>query len=162
MSIVGIAVGLICTVGGYMIRQPYLFGETAEGFVIRQRVEGGTPVTLSYTHSVQKTMVYEYFTVNQMEDGFILQSTKYRSLGAGLPFTPGSGTFRKENGWFIIEGIHKPVPEFSFRNGVTNEAHLTVGDRDYALAEQMPLGKELHLYVAPLYKAFYMKKEIRS
>jgi len=26
----------------------------------------------------------------------------------------------------------------------------------------MPLGKELHIYVAPLWKGYWMKKEIRS
>lgn len=162
MIIVGVIICIICTVGGYMIRQTYLFGETKDGFVIRQRVNAGTPVTLAYTHSVQKTMVYEYLEVNKKEDGFILKSTKYQSLGAGLPFTPETGTLKKEDGWFVIEDIDKPYPDLAIRNGVTNEGHLTVDGTEYALADITPLGGELYLYVAPLYKSFYMKKEIRS
>ncbi|MDY6083800.1 MAG: DUF1850 domain-containing protein [Dialister sp.] len=162
MIVIGVIVCLICTVGGYMIRQTYLFGETKDGFIIRQRVNAGTPVTLAYHHSVQKTMVYEYLEVNRLEDGFILKSTKYQSLGAGLPFTPESGTLRREGEWFIIDDINKPYPTLSIRNGVTNEGHITIGDTDYALSDVVPLGKELYLYVAPLYKSFYLKKEIRS
>ena len=55
-----------------------------------------------------------------------------------------------------------PYPELSIRNGVTNEEKVYVGDTEYDLASLMPLGKELHLYVAPLYQVLYKKKEIRS
>ena len=63
---------------------------------------------------------------------------------------------------FILDDINRNYPELSIRNGVTNHGVLTVGDKDYNLDEMVPLGKELKLYVAPLYKGWYMKKEIRS
>ena len=63
---------------------------------------------------------------------------------------------------FIMDKMNRRCPELSIRNGVTNDEHIIVGDKDYALAELMPLEKELHLYVAPLWKAYWMKKEIRS
>ena len=63
---------LFCiAVFGYYIRTPYLYGQTSDGFLIRQEVEAGTPVTLAYRHSVQKTMIYEYLAVNETEDGLI-------------------------------------------------------------------------------------------
>ena len=84
--------GIVITIGiaafGYYIRTPYLYGQTEDGFIIRQEVEAGTPVTLAYRHSVQKTMIYEYLVVNDMEDGLVLKSTKYQSMGVGLPFYP--------------------------------------------------------------------------
>lgn len=53
---------------------------------MRQRVDAGTPVTLSYHHSVQKTMIYEYLEVNKIANGFVLKSTKYQSMGWGFLF----------------------------------------------------------------------------
>ena len=67
-----------------------------------------------------------------------------------------------EDGWFILDNMNRPYPELSIRNGVTNEEKVYVGDTEYDLASLMPLGKELHLYVAPLYQVLYKKKEIRS
>lgn len=126
----------------------------------RQRVDAGTPVTLAYRHSVQKTMIYEYLEVNQIANGFVLKSTKYQSMGVGLPFSADEGKFREEDGWFILDDINRNYPELSIRNGVTNHGVLTVGDKDYDLDAMVPLGKEMKLYVAPLYKGWYMKKKL--
>ncbi len=158
----GIMITILIAAVGYYIRTPYLYGQTADGFIIRQEVEAGTPVTLAYRHSVQKTMIYEYLVVNETEDGLVLKSTKYQSMGVGLPFSKEDGEFRQEGEWFIMDKMNRKYPELSVRNGVTNEEHIIVGDTDYSLTELMPLEKELHLYVAPLWKAYWMKKEIRS
>lgn len=158
----GIVISIFIAVFGYYIRLPYLYGQTEDGFVIKQEVEAGTPVTLSYRHSVQKTMVYEYLVVNDMEGGLVLKSTKYQSGGAGLPFSKEEGEFRREGEWFILDKINRKYPDLSIRNGVTNDGHITVGDKEYVLSELMPLEKELHLYVAPLWRGYWMKKEIRS
>lgn len=158
--------GIIITVGiavfGYYIRTPYLYGQTEDGFIIRHEVEAGTPVTLAYRHSVQKTMIYEYLAVNDSEDGLVLQSTKYQSLGVGLPFSKEEGEFRREGEWFILDKINRKYPNLSIRNGVTNDERVIVGGHEYVLSELMPVGKELHIYVAPLWKGYWMKKEIRS
>lgn len=158
--------GIIITIGiaifGYYIRTPYLYGQTEDGFIIRREVEAGTPVTLAYRHSVQKTMIYEYLAVNDSEDGLVLQSTKYQSLGVGLPFSKEEGEFRWEGEWFILDKINRKYPNLSIRNGVTNDERVIVGGHEYVLSELVPVGKELHIYVAPLWKGYWMKKEIRS
>lgn len=158
--------GIIITIGiaifGYYIRTPYLYGQTEDGFIIRREVEAGTPVTLAYRHSVQKTMIYEYLAVNDSEDGLVLQSTKYQSLGVGLPFSKEEGEFRREGEWFILDKINRKYPNLSIRNGVTNDERVIVGGHEYVLSELVPVGKELHIYVAPLWKGYWMKKEIRS
>ena len=158
--------GIIITVGiavfGYYIRTPYLYGQTEDGFIIRREVEAGTPVTLVFRHSVQKTMIYEYLVVNDSEDGLVLKSTKYQSMGVGLPFSKEEGEFRREGEWFILDKIDRKYPDLSIRNGVTNDERVIVGGHEYVLSDLMPLGKELHIYVAPLWKGYWMKKEIRS
>ena len=158
--------GIIITIGiavfGYYIRTPYLYGQTEDGFIIRREVEAGTPVTLVFRHSVQKTMIYEYLVVNDSEDGLVLKSTKYQSMGVGLPFSKEDGEFRREGDWFILDKIDRKYPDLSIRNGVTNDERVIVGGHEYVLSDLMPLGKELHIYVAPLWKGYWMKKEIRS
>lgn len=40
-----------------------------------------------------------------------------------------------------MDKMNRRCPELSIRNGVTNDEHIIVGDKDYALAELMPLEK---------------------
>lgn len=145
---------------GWLLGRPCLFGETREGFLFIQPVSPGTPVVWSYRHSVMKTPVWEYLVVNPAADGLAAVSTKYQSYGAGLPSLAGQGTFRQEGSWFILD-FYREFPSLSIRNGVTNEGVLTVGETSYILAEQMPLGAELHLYVAPLCKGYWLRKEMK-
>jgi len=153
---VGFIVALIASVGGWYIRTPHLYAETPDGnWIIDQEVEAGTPVTLSYTHSVQKTMVYEYLEVNEYETGLVLKSTKYQSQGVGLPFLASEGNFRREGEWFITEDMNRPYPELRVRNGVTNHEHITVGEKDYSLDDLVPLETELRIYVAPMWQNFW-------
>ena len=101
LIVFGMIICVIVTVGGWFVRQDYLFGQTADGFIIRQRVRPGTPVTLVYRHSVQKTMIHEYLEVNDMATGLVLKSTKYQSMGVGLPFSKEDGDFREEDGYSV-------------------------------------------------------------
>ena len=144
LIVFGLIICLVIAVGGWIIRQPYLFGQTSDGFIIRQRVEAGTPVTLVYRHSVQKTMIYEYLEVNKATEGFVLKSTKYQSLGVGLPFSQGDGDFREEDGWFIMDNMNRNFPELSIRNGVTNEEKVYVGDKEYELDAMVDSGNSLY------------------
>ena len=99
--IFGVIVALVTGIGGWYIRMPFLFAQTSDGIIMRQRVDAGTPVTLAYRHSVQKTMIYEYLEVNKIANGFVLKSTKYQSMGVGLPFSADEGKFREEDGWLF-------------------------------------------------------------
>lgn len=162
LIIFGFIVCVFIIIVGNKMKQTYFFAQTSDGFIIRQRVERGTPVQLVYRHSVQKTMIYENLVVNDWEDGLILKSTKYQSMGVGLPFSAEEGDFREEDGWFILDNINRRYPEISIRDGVTNHEKIIVGDTEYNLDELVPLGKEVRLYVAPFYKQWYMKKTIRS
>lgn len=106
--IIGIIVALVTGIGGWYIRMPFLFAQTSDGIIFRQRVDAGTPVTLAYRHSVQKTMIYEYLEVNQIANGFVLKSTKYQSMGWGFPFPltrESSGKRTAGLFWMISTGI---------------------------------------------------------
>ncbi len=152
------AILIFTGVAVYFLSGSYLFGQTKDGWLFVRRVTPGFPVKWEYRHSVMKTHIEEYLAVNETCDGLILHATKYQSMGVGLPFSEGDGHFRQEGPWFILDDMERPYPTLSLRNGVSNDGVLTVGDTPYRLAELMPLGTELYLYVAPLYKGFWMKK----
>ena len=142
----------------YFVSEPYLFGQTKDGWIFVTKAVPGLPVKWEYRHSVMKTHVEEYLAVNETADGLILHATKYQSMGVGLPFSEGDGHFRQEGDWFIMDDMERSYPTLSLRNGVSNDGVLTVGDVSYHLANLMPLGSELYLYVTPLYKGYWMKK----
>lgn len=159
-NILAMVLILVIASAAWFLTQPFLFGQTKNGFIFIQYAPAGTPVTLCYRHSVMKTQLWEYLFVNENADGLIMKSTKYQSYGAGLPCLTDQGNFKKVDGWFVLDDVNRPFPTLSIRNGVTNNGVLTVGDKSYDLPALMPLGTELHMYVAPLWKGCWMKKEI--
>ncbi len=144
----------------WFLTRPFLFGQTKEGFLFIRRAEPGTPVIMAYMHSAMRTPIEETLLVNEEADGFILKSLRYRTYGAGLPYLATEGRYHEEDGWFTLDDMDRRFPDVSLRNGVINNGTLTVGSALYRLPELMPLGSELHLYVAPLWRGFWMKKEM--
>lgn len=149
--------GVIFLVSAYFLSRVYIVGEKNNGFLFIKRAYPAMPLVLEYRHSVQRTMIYENLEVNEDLTGLVLKSTKYQSYGAGLPFSSSEGVFRRENDWFIIDNINRKYPTLSIRNGVINEEKLHVGNEVYSLKDEMPIGEELHIYVAPLYKVYFLK-----
>jgi hypothetical protein len=142
----------------YFVRQPYIFGQTKDGYLFVSRAEAGMPVTLSYRHSVMKTPVEEYLAVNESVDGLVLKSTRYQSQGVGLPFLATDGDFRRDGPWLVMENMNRAYPTLTFANGMTNHEILTVGTKSYHLDDLLPLDEKIYIYVCPLYKGLWMRK----
>lgn len=143
-----------------VLASPFLFGQTKDGWLFIRSAAPGMEFTLRYMHSAMRTPIEERFLINDSADGFLLKSLRYQAFGAGLPYLAGDGHFRREGKWFIMDDMDRRLPDFSLRNGVINHGVLTVGSEEWPLDEAMPLGSELHLYVAPLWQGYRMKKEI--
>ena len=65
---------------------------------------------ISYTHSVNKGRVHDFYKCDQKEEALILQSTHFVSYGAGIPEpeeTPGA-TFIALDNCYIISNINSP------------------------------------------------------
>lgn len=155
------AAALVLALAAWLLTRPYLFGQTREGFLFVDPVEPGTPVVMAYMHSAMRTPIEETLLVDEDAHGFILKQLRYRTYGAGLPYSADEGRFSERDGWFVLDEMNRRFPDLSIRNGVINHGSLTVGQTVYHLPELMPLGSELHLYVAPLYKGYWMRKEMR-
>lgn len=101
----------------------------------------GLPITIEFTHSVQKTPVIEELAFDAGE--FVLLRTRYKSLGVGLPFDAGDGNFRREGDWFIMDDMNRRFKSLELRTGKGTRLKITVGGREYQLYKKFPLGTKI-------------------
>jgi hypothetical protein len=88
--------------------------------------------SVSYRHSVARLPAIEYFRPGP--GGTLeLYKTAYQGLGAGLPFTDEGGSFRLENGWILIEDLHRRFPSVTYSPMPLTEHRLRVGRREVDL-----------------------------
>ncbi len=96
---------------------------------LRAPVEDGTVVALEYTHSVEKTRVYDEYTVrgNRLE----MTRMEFESYGWGLP---SGANVTRENGTFVFDppGNYSSV---TVSPGATAGHRLHVGAATYDLVD---------------------------
>ena len=136
--------------------KPILLLEGNGKEILSVETKVGDKFSTHFTHSVQKTPVEEFFIVNDNCDGFILRSTRYRSFGVGLPFLSSDGNFRRENDYFIMDDLNRPIKTLDLRTGVDSELSITIGNETVKLYEIMPLGTLFRVSIIPRYK-FWIK-----
>ncbi len=83
---------------------------------------------LLYTHSVQRTPVWEYFRVNGAND-LTMTHTVYSSLGVGLPYAPSEGkyVYLAKEGRFDLT-MNRPYKTVKLRTAV-QAMHKVVHDQ---------------------------------
>lgn len=137
-----------------ILRAPVLFlkaeGETR---ILVRQIQDGTPLTIHFIHSVQKTPVEEFLTA--YADGhFHLTGTRYQSHGVGLPFLPEEGLFHQEGTYFVL-AMDRDYEELSLRTGVGTELTIEAGGECIPVYEMYPVGTRVDLVIAPLYTYFF-------
>ena len=150
----GAALGLVLFLFAalWLLSRPHLFVAAPDRLLAVIPAEAGMEFSTRFLHSVQKTPVEEFFAVDDARRGFILLRTRYQSFGVGLPFLAADGTFRSEDGRFLMEDMNRPFPRLALRPGVGTELTLTVGNTSYRLYELAPPGALIQLYIAPYYR----------
>ena len=98
------------------------------------------PLTIKFTHSVQKTPVIEELEYRNGE--FVLIRTKYKSQGVGLPFDAGDGTFYRDGEWFIFD-MNRHFKDLELRTGKGTNLTIILGSRTYELYKKLPLGTKI-------------------
>ncbi|HHW03191.1 MAG TPA: DUF1850 domain-containing protein [Thermoanaerobacterales bacterium] len=88
--------------------------------------------TLSFTHSVQKTPVYEMYFIDG-DNNLVLKETRYYSLGVGLPFTDENGHFSNENGEFRITGLNRKFSSISIMVSPIPVHEIIIDGKKYPL-----------------------------
>ena len=118
--------------------EPKIFIGTENKAVAVVNAEENMPLTINFTHSVQKTPVIEELEFDG--ENFILLRTKYKSHGVGLPFMESDGDFREENGIFIMDNMNRPIKNLELRTGVGTELTITLDGQEFKLYEKFPAG----------------------
>jgi hypothetical protein len=100
--------------------------ETGETY-LETTVDNGTVVALEYTHSVEKTRVYEAYTIRG--DRLEMTHMEFESYGWGLP---SRANVTRENGTFIYDppGSYERL---TVAPGRIADHRLHVGDETYDL-----------------------------
>ncbi|MBR4903809.1 MAG: DUF1850 domain-containing protein [Selenomonadaceae bacterium] len=99
------------------------------------------PLTIKFTHSVQKTPVIEELQFRNGE--FVLLRTKYKSQGVGLPFDAGDGKFYRDGEWFIFDDMNRHFKNLELRTGKGTRLKITLNGREYELYKIFPLGTKI-------------------
>ncbi len=88
---------------------------------------------ISYTHSVNKGRIHDYYKCDKKKGGLVLQSMYFVSYGAGIPEPeeiPGA-TFTKLDDSYIISNIDRFVPKLVMAVGVIADHTFAVDDADF-------------------------------
>lgn len=121
--------------------------------VVAVDAKKGTPLIISFVHSVQKTPVIEELEFDGNK--FILLRTKYKSQGVGLPFMESDGVFREEGDWFIMDDMNRPLKNLQLRTGVGTNLTVTLNGQEFKLFEKFPAGTKILIDAAPRFKIFF-------
>lgn len=103
-------------------------------------VSNGTPVVLTYTHSVEKTPVHDVYVVRN--GSLVMTRMEFQSYGWGLP---ARANISRENGSFTFDP-QGSYEELYVKPGRTADHRLRVGNRSYDLvALSNAEGVRLHI-----------------
>ena len=121
--------------------EPKIFIGTENKAVAVVNAEENMPLTINFTHSVQKTPVIEELEYRNGE--FILLRTKYKSQGVGLPFDAGDGKFYRDGEWFVFDDMNRRFKNLELRTGKGTRLTVTLDGKSYELYKKFPLGKKI-------------------
>lgn len=111
---------------------------------------------LSYTHSVQKTVVDECFEI-QKNNTFSMYRTRYSSFGVGLPFLPNEGelTFLPNKTMQLDLKHPRIFPVVKLWTGVEAKVNLITDNNILSLYEQYPTGTLVQISTGKRYQVYF-------
>lgn len=121
--------------------EPKIFIGTENKAVAVANAQENLPLTIKFTHSVQKTPVIEELEYQKGE--FILLRTKYKSQGVGLPFDAGDGKFYRDGDWFIFNDMDRRFKNLELRTGKGTQLTVTLDGKTCELYKKFPLGTKI-------------------
>ncbi len=95
--------------------------------------------SVSYTHSVNKSLVEEYYTITP-NDGITLIKARYNNFGAGVATELSNGEYLSydEKDYMVINNMSVPVPQLIYKVGTVSDHILHIGDNSWHLKEYAP------------------------
>ena len=95
--------------------------------------------SVSYTHSVNKSLVEEYYTITP-KDGIILVKARYNNFGAGVAteLTDGQYLSYDDEDYMVINNMHVPISQLIYKVGTVSDHILHIGADSWHLKEYAP------------------------
>ena len=95
--------------------------------------------SVSYTHSVNKSLVEEYYTITP-QDGIILVKARYNNFGAGVAteLTDGQYLSYDDEDYMVINNMHVPIAQLVYKVGTVSDHILHIGADSWHLKEYAP------------------------
>ena len=109
----------------------------------------GQALSISFIHSVQKTPVEEYLTVDDSMSELVLNSTRYHSFGVGLPFMESDGEFYQDGDDFVMDHMNRHFDSLSLRTGLGTKLTLEFDNQSYPVYENHEPGYRVDIFIAP-------------
>ncbi|WP_409252071.1 DUF1850 domain-containing protein [Bacillus sp. SCS-153A] len=107
--------------------------------------------SLRWTHSVEKEDWEEFFQVE--DENILLQSTRFKTFGAGVPDNAGEETFIKD-GWVYMTNIHQPIGDsLQFQTGKETNHRLFIKEEHLSLSPQQSY--DLYTTKMPIYEYLF-------
>ena len=103
--------------------------------------EENLPLKIEFIHSVQKTPVIEELIFSGGE--FVLQRTRYKSQGVGLPFDEADGNFYRDGEWFIFDDMNRRFKNLELRTGKGTQLKITLNGSEFELYKKFPPGTKI-------------------
>jgi hypothetical protein len=119
VALAALAVAVLFVYHSYRQACLVLINEQSGQVLFCEPIGGDNEFALSFTHSVNQSMVTEY---NKIKKGEIyLKSLRFYTFGAGMPSEVGFGqTMRyEEDGAMVIEGFARHMPRLTYNIGRT-------------------------------------------
>lgn len=114
--------------------------------------EDGELFSLRWVHSVEKEEWEEFFYVQ--DDKIFIQSTRFKTFGAGVPSHAGKQSFIK-NGWVYMTDIHREIGDvLAVRTGKETH-HRFIYDGKTVEWEHPEKSYQIQSEKSPLIKAIY-------
>lgn len=124
------------------------------------RVYPGDEFTIRWMHSVELTPWEEIFTIDE-KGGIVLDRTRFKAFGAGVPEKAGSKTEVKD-GYVIFSGINKKVPDITY--GISNFAKHTFyfKNNEYKLYEMVQNDSPVKIHTTQIHILPYLMKKLAT
>lgn len=133
-------------IGSYFINIPVLVLEDTKSskIVFMDTIKPDDHFTMHWMHSVELAPWEEVFKVSK-DYKIILDYTRFKAFGAGVPKTAGKKTLVKD-GWIHFTEINKPMQNLTY--GISNFAKHTFmyKDKNLKLYEMVPNDDPIRIY----------------
>ncbi len=129
--------------------RPWLFIQGETEMIAAAPAYPGQALSISFIHSVQKTPVEEYLTVDDNLSELVLNSTRYHSFGVGLPFMESDGEFYQDGDDFVMDHMNRHFDSLSLRTGLGTNLTVGLDGTSYPVYEKHEPGYRVNIFIAP-------------